>query len=179
MTAVEVKLDYAYDAEAWHDLYLFLGAAAAALMGLVFIAMSLHLTTIIGNVLARAQSRGALGMLFCIVVVSIFVLIPHQPTWLLGGELMLYGGGYLVYIGRNILRTRRGTPPPPVLVLATLGSYLLLFVAGLSIAIHQAGGFYWLAAASLALVTLAVFISWHLMVALAERELENVSPVRA
>ena len=91
---------------------------------------------------------------------------------------MLYGGGYLAYITRNILRTRRGTPPPPRLVLATLGSYLLLFVAGLSITIHQAGGLYWLAAASLALVTVAIFISWHLMVALAERELENVSPVR-
>ena len=89
---------------------------------------------------------------------------------------MLYGGGYLAYITRNILRTRRGTPPR--LVLATLGSYLLLFVAGLSITIHQAGGLYWLAAASLALVTVAIFISWHLMVALAERELENVSPVR-
>ena len=35
MTAAEVKLDYAYDAEAWHDLYLFLGAAAAALVSIL------------------------------------------------------------------------------------------------------------------------------------------------
>ena len=100
-------------------------------------------------------------------------------NWLLGTELMLYGGGYLAYITRNILRTRRGTPPPPRLVLATLGSYFLLFVAGLNITIHQAGGLYWLAAASLALVTVAVFISWHLMVALAEREVENAKAGQA
>jgi hypothetical protein len=44
----------AYDPERWHDAYLLLGTAAAALTGLVFVALSIHLRAIASS--ARAAS---------------------------------------------------------------------------------------------------------------------------
>ena len=42
-------MDHAYQPELWRDLYVMLGTAAAALIGLLFIATSLHLNEIVNN----------------------------------------------------------------------------------------------------------------------------------
>jgi hypothetical protein len=46
-----------YRPELWHDAYVMLGTAAAALMGLLFVVTSLHLNEIVNSPVYRLQAR--------------------------------------------------------------------------------------------------------------------------
>ena len=50
----------AFDAERWHDFYVMSGGAAAALAGLLFVAMSLHARTVMSNLFYRNRAMGML-----------------------------------------------------------------------------------------------------------------------
>src|SRR5881392_1977681 len=54
----------AFDVERWHDFYVMTGGAAAALTGLLFVAMSLHAREIMAN---RFYSNRAVGTLMSLV----------------------------------------------------------------------------------------------------------------
>ena len=65
------------------------GGAAAALTGLVFVAVSLHARTVIENVLHRDRAWSTIVLLASLLIVSAAVLVPAQPVRLLGAELTL------------------------------------------------------------------------------------------
>ena len=87
----------------WHDFYLGTLSASAALMGLLFVAISLHLRVLAGpaHPVLRAEARtvylGYLGPL----VTSILGLIPGQSLTLLGVEMLAYGGGHLILLWQS------------------------------------------------------------------------------
>src|SRR5438105_15690182 len=64
------------DLAGWHDFYVMLGAAAAAITGLIVVAMSLHLRAIARNVVDRGLARGSLIALVAIVILSGVALFP-------------------------------------------------------------------------------------------------------
>jgi len=51
----------AYDAAGWQNFYVMVGGAAAALTGLLFVAMSLHSNVIIAHPLYGTRAVGAAG----------------------------------------------------------------------------------------------------------------------
>jgi len=87
----------------WHDFYLGTLSASAALMGLLFVAISLHLRVLAGpaHPVLRAEARtvylGYLGPL----VTSILSLIPDQALRLLGLEMLAYGIGHLILLWQS------------------------------------------------------------------------------
>ena len=75
-----------YQPELWRDVFVMLGTAAAALIGLLFIATSLHLEEIVKNQMYRIRARNNLFYLWIMLVQAALVLIP-QPMAALGIEL--------------------------------------------------------------------------------------------
>jgi hypothetical protein len=73
--------------ELWHDLYVMLGTSSAALLGLLFVATSLHLNEIAKNVSYRLRAQSNSYMLIFTLVESAIVLTP-QPIKLLSGMLV-------------------------------------------------------------------------------------------
>ncbi|MBV9021270.1 MAG: hypothetical protein JOZ71_11200 [Ktedonobacteraceae bacterium] len=142
-------MEYAYRAEAWQAMYTTVASATATLTGLLFIALSLDLSTIIKMPTYRARARETLGGLLCLLVLSIFLLIPGQDRRVLGGELIA-GSLIMAVVGiRFQLQTlkkmdagRRMRWAMRLLVL-NLGT-LTILIAGISLTIGQFGGLLWL-----------------------------------
>jgi len=87
----------------WHDFYLGTLSASAALMGLLFVALSLHLRILAGGAhpVLRAEARTVyLGYLGAFVT-SMLALIPDQGSRLLGIELVGYAVGQLLLLGQS------------------------------------------------------------------------------
>src|SRR2546428_2406423 len=94
------------DGAGWHDFYVMLGAAAAAITGLIVVAMSLHLRAIARNVVDRGLARGSLIALVVIVILSGVALFPTSLTTF-GVELAVLGGGMTAYNALLVVRARR------------------------------------------------------------------------
>jgi hypothetical protein len=79
---------HTFHSEPWHDLYVMLGTSSAALLGLLFVATSLHLDEIAKNISYSLRARNNSYMLIFTLVEATVVLTP-QPIELLGGTLIV------------------------------------------------------------------------------------------
>jgi len=84
-----------YSASAWTDFAVAVAGAAAALSGLLFVAVSINLSRILAFPNLPARAGQTLIMLVTPLVVALLVLIPDQRHDLLGVEL-LAGAALLV-----------------------------------------------------------------------------------
>ena len=87
------------DGAAWHDFYVMAGGAAAALTGLVVVALSLHAKAIMAHPLYRDRAFAAILALMTQVFLSAAVLVPGQPPAALGIEI---GVAALFWFGRSL-----------------------------------------------------------------------------
>src|SRR3974390_2143938 len=74
----------------WHELYLILGTSSAALIGLLFVATSLHLSEIANEEIYRLRAQYTTLILISTLLQGTVVLVP-QPVRLLGIELLIIG----------------------------------------------------------------------------------------
>ena len=73
----------AYDAGAWHDFFVTAGTGAAALTGLLFVALSIQLDRILGHPEHRFRARGNFFGLTLVMVMALVVLMPSlNARWL-------------------------------------------------------------------------------------------------
>ena len=70
-----------------HELYLMLGTSSAALVGLLFVATSLHLAEIANEDLYRLRAQYTTLILLSTLLVAIAVLMP-QPLWILESNVL-------------------------------------------------------------------------------------------
>jgi hypothetical protein len=77
------------EAHAWEAFYVMAGGATAVLTGLVFVAVTLHVTPIIGNVLHRDRAWSSVAILASQLIIAMAVLVPAQPLRLLGIEILV------------------------------------------------------------------------------------------
>ena len=80
-------MENAYQPELWQNVYVVLGSSSAALIGLLFIATSLHLDEIINNLVLRRRAFNNTRYLLMTFVEALLILIP-QPNLILGAELV-------------------------------------------------------------------------------------------
>ncbi|MCU1427433.1 MAG: hypothetical protein JWL83_1433 [Actinomycetia bacterium] len=78
-----------YRPDQWHDFFIMVGGAAAALTGLVFVALSLDLATIIRDATHRARAVGTLTSLAAIFVMSALALMGDQGHIEVGVEWLV------------------------------------------------------------------------------------------
>ena len=78
-----------FPASQWHDYFITVGGGAAALTGLVFVAMTLHLDEIINNPVHRHRARTILAGLTAIFIRCALVLMGGQNAEAVAVELIV------------------------------------------------------------------------------------------
>jgi hypothetical protein len=139
-------MDAAYDPDAWRDFGVAFVSASAALLGLVFVVVSLHLRAVVDDPVLRRRAEIMLGLLAMTLAASAAMLIPGQSREALGLELMPIA---LVYIGLSSLVTFRATHSPRGISRDRLARFFigelsagLVFAVGLGLLVHALGGAY-------------------------------------
>src|ERR687889_1859399 len=159
---------------AWHDFFLAQAAATATLTGLVFVAVSINLQTIVSDPRSGLAGRAgeALILLVAVLTVSVLVLVPGQSLGVLGAELLVAGlaaWGWIAAIQLPRLRewgTMRADLRGPFVLRVVLGQVgtLTLVIAGVAVLWVGPGGLYWLVAGTLFSIITALADAWVLLV---------------
>ena len=163
-------MDAAYDPGAWHDFAVAFVSASAALLGLVFVVVSLHLRAVVDDTVLRRRAEIMLGLLATMLAASAAVLIPGQSREALGLELMAIA---LVYITLSSLATFHATHSPRGVTRDRLARFFigelsagLVFAGGLGLLVHALGGAYLVGAGVVLGVLSAMLAIWTLFVGL-------------
>ena len=82
-------MSVAYDPEQWHDLFVAVAGASAALLGLLFVAVSINLERILGFEGLPERALETRMLLLGVLLVSIVGLMPDQSHVALGVELLV------------------------------------------------------------------------------------------
>lgn len=166
----------AYNASQWHDYFLMVGGGAAALTGLVFVAMTLHLEEITTNPVHRHRARTILAGLTAVFVRCALVLMGGQGAQAVAVELM----GVLVVVEvilYNSIRQAARSADTGVL-LRTIGSFatLLLEQAGaLVLFFGSAWGLYVVGLGMMSSFVFMVTGAWLLLVGVGTQEAAEAS----
>jgi hypothetical protein len=159
---------YGYDPSAWHDLFAAVAGAAAALAGLLFVAISINLKLLLTIPVLTARAATTLGTLILALVVSIFLLVPGQGRVLAGAELLVCAVpawlaityGY-VHFGRPKQQSRLAFASE--LAIAQM-AVVPVVGAGASLVGGAGGGLYWLVPALAFVFITAAVESWVFLV---------------
>jgi modulator of FtsH protease len=73
----------------WDNFFFAQVGAAAALTGLIFVGVSINLGKVIAMASLPNRALQALVILVAVLVASSLMLVPEQPLWLLGLEVLL------------------------------------------------------------------------------------------
>ena len=139
----------AFDIEAWSDYGVAIVGGSAALVGLLFVAVSVNSAWFSSSKENRGRAGQALVLFVIPLVTSILLVIPGQSTAALGIEIAAFGllaGWVLLALGTPNQRistcVRRHRPRSPRTFIT-----VALIVCGASLVIGHFGGLYWLAGA--------------------------------
>jgi hypothetical protein len=158
----------AYDVPEWSDLFVATAGAAAALAGLVFVAVSINIERILKFEGLPERALEAVLTLVIVVLVSIACLIPGQSVAALGIELLLVAGGYSALVVRLWPHTRPQPDDPRTWivshVLIRVIAAVPLLVGAVSLIAESGGGVYWIVAGIVGAIIGAVANAWVLLV---------------
>lgn len=157
-------MESAYDPTAWRELYLMLGGASAVVMGLIFVAVSLHLAPILGDHWLRGRAESSLLALMVILLISGAVLVPGQPREALGVEIAVLAMLPPVSSIRGLAHLSRGMHRSPLEIGVGLFGALLGVLGGLSLIAGWGGGLYLLLPGGGIAFASSVWNAWRLMV---------------
>lgn len=152
----------------WHDLFVALAGAAAALTGLIFVAVSINLEQILKYASLPARVIETLALLVGLLMLSVLMLVPGQAKVALGTEILVLGLVMLAILLRVRLRVPRGAQDPlnwmlfPLIVV--LAGTVPMVVAGISVLAGAGGGLYWLVAEIVLALTGAIANAWVLLI---------------
>ena len=164
-----------YRAEGWHDFFLATAGAAAALTGLLFVAMSLHMRYVATDPYYRNLARGSLVGLVSVLLVSLIVLVDQPATWV-GIELVLFALLFLVAEGRyDAINYRRlsGGRARATLIRSGIGALLALagLGGGLTIAFQVGPGLYVIALVTITVTVWNLLNAWTLLIGVTDEEI--------
>jgi hypothetical protein len=157
----------AYEVEEWHDLLVASAGAAAALTGLVFVAVSINVERILHHEGLPERALQTVLLLLGAVVTSLLGLIP-QSTTALGVELLAVGLVLAAFFAATARATLKGTRGHGGWLLsrlaATVPGYVPYTIAGASLLADAGGGLRWLAVGIIGALVGAVVNAWVLLV---------------
>ncbi len=144
--------------------------SAGALMGLFVVAISVRLDIVTTRRAAARRGDQTLLLLTMPFVAGLLVLIPDQPSRLLGLEFILTAGTFgvaLLLLDRRAL-TRHASTDHLSRIVHGLSPNLMVTIglvfAGGSLAIEWGGGLYWLVPTVILSVLGGVFSAWLFLV---------------
>jgi hypothetical protein len=158
----------------WHDFFVMVGGAAAALTGLVFVALSLNLEIVLRDATHRHRAIGTLTNFAGVFVLSAFALMGGQNHIAIAIEWLLVSTGAGAVYVNNYMRARHAGGSQETLSLprAVGGSvFYVALIAGCIIVLFNAtAGLYIAAVAMVSLGAYSVSGAWLLLVGAHEAE---------
>jgi modulator of FtsH protease len=159
----------AYAVAEWSDLFVATAGAAAALAGLLVVAISINVERILALPGIPERALEALIILLSVVVVSVLGLAPEVARETLGWLLLAEGVVVLLVVSALEIRYARPTAgrSPAVVAgsLAFSAAATLPFVVGaISIIAGSGGGLYWTLGGIVGGIVGAVLNAWVLLV---------------
>ena len=158
----------AYSTLPWQNFLIAEVGAAAALTGLLFVAVSIHLERILSFPKLPARAAETLSLLLLVVVIVSLGLAP-QPSSALAAEIIACAG--LMSAVTAIVQWHHGPDRPTdpawwfLSRIATAQVPTLLFLTGgITLAARHGGGLYWVLPATLTAFLSAVYNAWVLFV---------------
>jgi hypothetical protein len=160
----------------WHDFYIMVGTAAATLVGLLFVSLSLNADAVAhpANADLRALAEQTFSTFLYILSFAILFLIPHQSPIGLGMPLLFVGGFGLYSTVRHFLRTRPsqprvwGTGSIARRFITPLICFIVLILIAISVLFGNTGGLYWLIPVMIIFILAASTNAWDLLLRLRE-----------
>ena len=161
-----------YRPDQWHDFFITVGGASAALTGLVFVAMSLNLTVITQDPTHRYRAVGTLAGFAAIFVICSLGVMGGQDHRAVGLEwLIVSAAATAVYVYGYIQAIRRGE--------SSVGLRSGRLIGGTTLHVFEIGGAALLLSgyiaglyiAAISMVALLVFMisgAWLLIMGVAE-----------
>lgn len=157
--------------EAWGDFFAGTATAAGALVGLMFVALSVNVKEIIQGPSLLERAAATIGTLVLVLVGNLACLLRGQPPVQLGLEIALLGlpAGWLQLRADRKVREglRKGDRSPRLATFQILVGYLQLapyWAGGVLLAMGQSAGFSWLAAGSLCAFAFTMVSAWVLLI---------------
>jgi len=132
--------------ERWHDFFVAEAGAAAALAGLLFVAVAINLTRILSFQHLPTRAVESLTALIAVLFVATFALVPDQNALTYGVEIASVGvlSGLIQFT--SLVRSHSAVAkhvPLPVHALMNLAPPLPFVIAGFMIASGHEQGLYW------------------------------------
>jgi len=157
-----------YTTAGWENFFVAEVGAAAALTGLLFVAVSINLAKILSFPHLPGRAGESLIMLMGVLMVSALGLVPGQSRVALGAEIV--GVGLLVWLFPIRIQRRAARLPGARTPWVTTRAFihqvgsLPLLVAGISILAGSGGGLYWIVPGTLLAFASGILNSWVLLV---------------
>jgi hypothetical protein len=159
----------AYNPAVWSAYFSVEAGASAALTGLIFVAISINLSSIVISKVLVARAAKAICTLMEVLAATTFALVPSQPLIVLGIEIS--GSAAIVWLAVTWAQYLASHKNPYVtwkirvfhMTLTQLAS-LQFIIGGISLCIGRGGGLYWLIGAALLSFTIALLDAWVLLI---------------
>ena len=155
----------------WQAFFSAQVSASAALLGLLFVSISINLGKILSFRSLPNRAFGALLILLVVLIVSSLLLAPGQAMAAIGAEVLIIGLGAWAAITASDIKMWRNTDRaaayrPRLFALAAINQLAaaLYLVSGAVILIHGVIGLYWLVPAFLFSFAKAAMDAWVLLI---------------
>jgi hypothetical protein len=153
----------------WESFFVAMAGAAAALAGLIIVAMSVTIKEILASRSLPSRAMATIGSLVLIVIVSGLILIPGQAASPLGIELIVATVFALLLQGFSIVRITQERPRRPASenffkFVFGVGQILPFAVGAVVVSLGSTLGVYWIAAGTLITIAYAMTNAWVLLV---------------
>jgi hypothetical protein len=159
--------------ESWHDFYLAVGSASAALLGLLFVGVSINLSSITSAERADLRTRANLAFsnLLYLLCISLIVLIPGSDATSLAVSFIAVAGVGLLRNARRGIRLIHGMNRSwkdfatiRRLSWTVVADLVLLYVAALLASRGDAVALYYATGVVFVLLIGAADVAWGLLV---------------
>jgi hypothetical protein len=97
----------------WDTFAVVIGGAAGALIGLLFVSVSIRIDVISASPDFRNRGAATLCLFVTVLLVAILLVVPDQDAWELGAELLLLAsglGGALAWLNRRAMAQPSAQP---------------------------------------------------------------------
>jgi hypothetical protein len=156
----------------WHDYFIVVGSGAAALTGLVFVAMTLHLDDIVTDPVHRHRARTILTGLTAVFIRCALALMGGQNGQAIAVELIFVLLVVEVVLYRSIRQAIRSADR--AVLLRTLGSFACLALEQTGAVILFAGSAWGLYVVGIGMMSSFIFMvtgAWLLLVGVGQAEI--------
>ena len=158
--------------EQWNNFFVMVGGGSAALVGLIFVAMSINHVIIIQNTTHKNRAINMLVGFTAVFMASSFALIGNQDPRLLGFEwFILWLVATVLFIRGYVTALRAGMSSiglnPPRLLGGTI-CYLAEVIGAIFLILGYSSGLYIAAIAIIVLFAFLISGAWLLMIGIYE-----------